>query len=329
MSSRSTSPADSMAATRSSSCPIRRCPTYGVALLTRTGEQLTGTYLRARLPDPVPPVTSIIFGVPRHSDLSQYVDFTHLFAPAPTDYLTPGRSWVLLRHRGEVRYARRVLWTMYNERRRRTDDRAYRSLSGSAYLPSGHVIRLAPAQRLRRAFAWLDPRHEGILSPGSIHDPQGGEPFHWQLAMVIPTTDGRRRARSPFTVIRASDLVVPGKSSRVERELSDSLQRAGVALCSHLDALRVPQGVVQPDIAIPSSRTVVEYDGSYWHRGPRNRDRDIRKTQKLLNAGWRVVRVREPGLEPLDFRARGLKQVLMKPNQTGDALADRVLAALD
>lgn len=217
---------------------------------------------------------------------------------------------------------------MYNERRRRSDDVAHRTLTGSAFLPSGHVIRMAPAQRLGRAFSWLDPRHRGSLTAGSIYDPKGGEPFNWQLAMVIPTPDGRRRPRSPFTVIRTSDLVVPGKSSRVERELSDTLQRAGVEVCSHLDAVRLPEGVVQPDIAIPVHQVVVEYDGSYWHRGPRNRDRDIRKTKKFLNAGWRVVRVREVGLDALDFRAKGLTQILKMPNETGDALANRVLAVL-
>ena len=45
------------------------------------------------------------------------------------------------------------------------------------------------------------------------------------------------------------------------------------------------------DLILPGMKTVVEYDGWYWHRD--KADVDQRKTQALQAAGWRVIRVRE------------------------------------
>ena len=42
---------------------------------------------------------------------------------------------------------------------------------------------------------------------------------------------------------------------------------------------------------------IVEYDGAYWHRN--KSEVDVRKSKALLNAGYRVVRLREYPLEPL------------------------------
>jgi hypothetical protein len=51
------------------------------------------------------------------------------------------------------------------------------------------------------------------------------------------------------------------------------------------------------DIVIPQTWLIVEYDGEYWHRNKRSGD--IRKTKDLIDAGWRVIRVREQPLELL------------------------------
>ena len=57
----------------------------------------------------------------------------------------------------------------------------------------------------------------------------------------------------------------------------------------------VADRVLDVDIIIPSLRLIVEYDGSYWHQGKENADR--RKSNRLREAGWRVIRVREAPLE--------------------------------
>lgn len=54
----------------------------------------------------------------------------------------------------------------------------------------------------------------------------------------------------------------------------------------------------QVDMAYPSCRLIVEYDGAYFHANKTQLDR--RKTQDLRDANWRVVRIRERGLEKVD-----------------------------
>ncbi|WP_460358581.1 DUF559 domain-containing protein [Actinoallomurus acanthiterrae] len=51
------------------------------------------------------------------------------------------------------------------------------------------------------------------------------------------------------------------------------------------------------DMVEAGLKLIVEFDGSYWHRG---RDaHDKRKATRLRNSGWTVVRLREAPLEPL------------------------------
>lgn len=59
--------------------------------------------------------------------------------------------------------------------------------------------------------------------------------------------------------------------------------------------LRIGRRVVDVDIMIPELSTIVEYDGSYTHRGKEENDR--RKTRQLTNAGWTVIRLREEPLQ--------------------------------
>ncbi len=80
------------------------------------------------------------------------------------------------------------------------------------------------------------------------------------------------------------------------------------------------------DITVPALRLVVEFDGSYWHRG--NDDTDLQKTLRLEAVGWRVVRLRENPLERIhddsilverNAKAFGLTVALL------DGLAERGL----
>jgi hypothetical protein len=65
---------------------------------------------------------------------------------------------------------------------------------------------------------------------------------------------------------------------------------------------------------------VIEFDGSYWHRGLQTRDEE--KARLLRAAGWRVVRVREEPLKatsPLD---------VIVPQQPVKRTADAVMRRL-
>lgn len=54
------------------------------------------------------------------------------------------------------------------------------------------------------------------------------------------------------------------------------------------------------DILIKTLRIAVEFDGSYSHHGKAHEARDKRKTERLIDAGYRVVRIREEPLPLLD-----------------------------
>ena len=59
-----------------------------------------------------------------------------------------------------------------------------------------------------------------------------------------------------------------------------------------------PAGVVENvDIKMPDERLVVEFDGAHWHSG--KEDRDTRKSERLRDAGWEVIRIRDHGLGPI------------------------------
>lgn len=48
------------------------------------------------------------------------------------------------------------------------------------------------------------------------------------------------------------------------------------------------------DVYLPEKRTVIEFDSYYYHKNKLKKD--IYKTKKLLNAGYKVIRIREHGL---------------------------------
>lgn len=52
-----------------------------------------------------------------------------------------------------------------------------------------------------------------------------------------------------------------------------------------------------PDAVIPMSRLIVEYDSHRYHHSPEATVRDLDKQRRWESAGYRVMRVREPGLE--------------------------------
>lgn len=78
-----------------------------------------------------------------------------------------------------------------------------------------------------------------------------------------------------------------------------------------LDEVKWSNGV-RFEVDIIKDDLVVEYDGGFWHKY--SSDKDTYKTQKLLDAGYKVVRVRETILEPLDIIHENLIQVSFRYN---------------
>jgi hypothetical protein len=88
--------------------------------------------------------------------------------------------------------------------------------------------------------------------------------------------------------------------SRVEIILRHELE-ANIGGTSPLHKIQLNSGRMDCDIVFEQDRLVVEYDGAYWHR--LKYEKDLEKTNQLIDAGWRVLRIREEPLEivsPLD-----------------------------
>jgi very-short-patch-repair endonuclease len=84
----------------------------------------------------------------------------------------------------------------------------------------------------------------------------------------------------------------------------------------------LPRPTVEVDICIPDIGVVVEFDGRWWHQGREAQDRA--KSQRLRDAGLRVIRVRD-ALDPLDERWDVRVDAV---RQTSDDLATEVIRVL-
>ncbi|MBI1352091.1 MAG: DUF559 domain-containing protein [Actinomycetales bacterium] len=309
-------------------CHRAGCPARGVLHVSSTGDAGRAKFYLSDVPQP-PEVVAYMIGAPRESDISTYEDFRYLYAPAPTGYLIPDQTHLLIRHRGVIRKALPIVASYYSESPRRTEDEAYVGATGRRSLGPGHVIEVGRAISLRRAFPWLDARHHKGLVAGSVRDPaKDGEPFNWQAAMLVRTNDRRRAARAPFGVARSSDFKTARFSSVPERQLAEHLAALGLPVCSHVHSVLTGGKWDRPDIVIPGARVIVEFDGSYWHHGQAKRNSDWAKSQRLMSEGWRVLRVRDHGLERIPHKGRQFAQVVVGARPSTAQTAEEVLRAL-
>ncbi len=111
-----------------------------------------------------------------------------------------------------------------------------------------------------------------------------------QLHLAARRFRGRRGARA---VIRALDRMRTGVDSRMESRMRLLLEDSGVRelVIGHAIPVDAGAAVLHPDLAIVRLRLCFEYEGEE-HRTDRKRFRsDIRRRERLEEAGWRVVRV--------------------------------------
>jgi G:T-mismatch repair DNA endonuclease (very short patch repair protein) len=127
--------------------------------------------------------------------------------------------------------------------------------------------------------------------------------------MLVQEMDRRRAGRSPFKVVRAGEFKAARFSSVPERQLADHLAALGLPACPHVHSVLTGGRWDRPDIVIPRARVIVEFDGSYWHHGQAKRESDWDKSQRLMREGWRVLRVRDYGLERMPQRSSRFAQV--------------------
>lgn len=130
----------------------------------------------------------------------------------------------------------------------------------------------------------------------------------WLCSNSVEGIDGSRvlcghvwRTRVANRTLLNNDCPACRMAHRSKDELHLAYEIAALFPDTHLDTT-VPraQGAGRPwtvDIAIPSLRLIVEYDGRYYHDGKTARDQA--KTDELTTQGWTVLRVREEGLPPV------------------------------
>lgn len=108
----------------------------------------------------------------------------------------------------------------------------------------------------------------------------------------------------------------PSKRSRMDIALACELAAVFPDEVDPLKQERLELGHNRPhvvDVLMKSLKIAIEYDGSYFHKGREEQDR--RKTQRLWDAGYRVVRIREEPLTALDPQ----HDISIEPTRTPDA----------
>ncbi|PZQ89508.1 MAG: hypothetical protein DI534_06745 [Leifsonia xyli] len=135
----------------------------------------------------------------------------------------------------------------------------------------------------------LDPR---VLDPHDLRPYCGLDELRREVAAA--SGRGIRRARLAAVLVRA------GAESRRETKLRLLAREAGFPEpeCGMLvhDAAGRPIGWF--DLVWPAERVIVEYDGDQHRTSTYQYDRDIRRFDRAVEAGYRVVRVRARGLGP-------------------------------
>lgn len=133
--------------------------------------------------------------------------------------------------------------------------------------------------------------------------------------MAVPR--GRSRGKGcPYCVSR---------HSKPELELFEELKKVypDTVNGSTINVFWGKINVAEVDIFVPSLNVIVEYDGWYWHK--QRVPKDTRKTKALLDAGYKVIRVRVLPLPFLDMKHEDLVQVAANDGEDAKELADKIL----
>lgn len=148
----------------------------------------------------------------------------------------------------------------------------------------GDLPRTAPARTAWDLATWLDPVRavsviDGMLGLGVL-DPAA-------LADLIEARRGRRGWRRAE---RALDLADGRAESPPESQLRVRLVLAGLPRPVPQYPIRLPSGLLHPDLAWPDFKVAVEYDGQ-WHADADQLHLDRRRLNRLVSAGWIVLHV--------------------------------------
>ncbi|WP_149361136.1 hypothetical protein [Lolliginicoccus suaedae] len=126
------------------------------------------------------------------------------------------------------------------------------------------------------------------------------------LASTLRATPGAARLRA------LAGLVDPGAESPRETELRLLLLRAGLPRAVTQYVVRDARGrfIGRTDLAWPRWKVAVEYEGSHHFTDPEQARRDAERGNRLLRAGWRVVRITGPMMRRPDLVVEEVRAAL-------------------
>jgi hypothetical protein len=122
-----------------------------------------------------------------------------------------------------------------------------------------------------------------------------------RLRTAAATLAGARRAGSGTLLKLLEPWVGRGRPESVpEVRLRRAISRAGLPEPVGQLVIRLPDGFTcRADLAWPDHMLVVEMDGFRWHANPRSYGRDSERTNRLVAAGWTVLRTTPYELETM------------------------------
>ena len=202
-----------------------------------------------------------------------------------------------------------------------------RPVSGPVHITSGRELGHPPAG-IRAHKSAFGPGERGSLRRVPVTSPArtlldvAGQDSHYTLLRLVEKAvvegvvtvpqlrriaDRHRGRRGVARFRRVLDLGIhDGRwASALEREVSRILDATDLPPCER----EHPVGPYRIDFAWPGALAGVEADGRLWHSSQADFRRDRAKHNRLLAAGWRILRVTwgdcaEP--EPLIARLRAL-----------------------
>lgn len=95
-------------------------------------------------------------------------------------------------------------------------------------------------------------------------------------------------------------LIIPKKDTSIEIKIQNFLKQLNIEFFTHQYIKEIEHGY-QCDILIPSMNLVIECDGDYWHKYPIGNDIDHIRTKELLEKGFKVLRLWEHEIRPMQL----------------------------
>jgi len=141
------------------------------------------------------------------------------------------------------------------------------------------LCAVLPAHRRERVFNQADVM--GVLDPTALEDQLVRNRHHRRAA---------RGLRIALALYRPDDAPT---ESRLEDEFVELVRRAGLPAPERQFWIVPDDGgaAIRADFAWPAQRLVLETDGRQAHGTVQAFEADRRRDQRLIRAGWRVVRV--------------------------------------